>query len=286
MPTQSSYFAGAKSLVFTPLGQISVGQDGAIFDRCLFRFDSKANCHIYDLQTIKEIGTLTLDQAALLMPHSNSVSFHGDILYTNLYNTYAKEADRREGVCCAYRISRENGRFCSKLVQVIRIGFADTDLWRSENGQDVRPYGNFVVEGDTLHAFVMRDESRTTRFFRFALPEITAGAWNETWGVPVVTLTEADIRAQFDECYVNYMQGAVCHNDLLYSVEGFNHPNDRGRPALRVFDTRAQKQVFYADLVAYGLVNEPEWIDFYDGTMYYADHAGAFYRLEFTGDTQ
>lgn len=280
----SLYFDGATRLHFTHLGNIAKGQDGVIYDGCFLRFDSKGNCRVYDLQTLTELSVFTLDKADILTPHSNSVSLRGDILYTNLYNTYAKETDRKEGICCAYRITRTGNIFHTKLVQVIRIGFADTSLWQSDNRQDVRPYGNFVVEQNTLHAFVMRDESRSTRFFRFALPDITAGE-PSPWGIPLVTLTAEDIEAQFDECYVSYMQGAICVNGFIYSTEGFNHPNDRGRPALRVFDTNRQKQVFFADLVEYGLLNEPEWIDYYDGQLYYADHAGNVYRLAFTGDT-
>ena len=279
------YFDGATWLHFTRLGNIAKGQDGVIYDGCLLRFDSKGNCRVYDLQTLAELSTFTLDKADLLCPHSNSVSLRGDILYTNLYNTYAKETDRKEGICCAYRISREGNAFHTELVQVIRIGFAGTSLWQSENRQDVRPYGNFVVENNQLHAFVMRDESHSTRFFRFSLPEITAGKMDEAWGVPVVTLTSEDIECQFDESYVNYMQGAICVDGLIYSVEGFDHPNDRGKPALRVFDTHKQKQVFFADLVDYNLISEPEWIDYNGSSMYYADHAGNVYRLGFTGDT-
>lgn len=272
----SLYFDGASRLVFTPLGTIAKGQDGVIYDGCLLRFSAKGTGRVYDLQTLKEICAFTLDKVDALMPHSNSVSLQGDILYTNLYNTYAKEPDRKEGVCCAYQLSREGDTFHTELVQVIRIGFADTALWQSENRQDVRPYGNFVVENNKLYAFVMRDESHATRFFRFPLPDINS---------PTVTLTEQDIEAQFDESYVNYMQGAMCVNGLIYSLEGFDHPNDRGRPALRIFDTKKQKQVFYADLTEYGLVDEPEWIDHYDGHTYYADHAGNVYRLNFAGDT-
>ena len=280
----SLYFDGASRLVFTHLGNIAKGQDGVIYDGCLLRFDSKGNCRVYDLQTLMEISTFTLDKVDVLMPHSNSVSLQGDILYTNLYNTYAKETDRKEGVCCAYRLSREGDTFHTELVQVIRIGFADTSLWQSKNRRDVRPYGNFVVENNKLHAFVMRDQDQLTRFFRFALPDITAGA-SGCWGVPVVTLTPADIESGFNECYVNYMQGAMCVDGLIYSLEGFTHPNDRGRPALRIFDTENKQQVFYADLTKYGLVDEPEWIDYYEGCIYYAGHAGNVYRLSFAGDT-
>ena len=272
----SLYFDGAFRLVCTHLGTIAKGQDGIIYDGCLFRFSAKGTCRVYNLQTLNELCTFTLDKVDSWMPHSNSVSIRDDVLYTNLYNTYANADDRHEGVCCAYRIIREGDTFRTEFLQMIRIGFADTSLWQSENRQDVRPYGNFVVEGDQLHAFVMRDKSHTTRFFSFALPDIT-----ET----EVILTQEDIEAQFDECYVNYMQGAICHKGLIYSVEGFDHPNDRGRPALRIFDTQAQKQVFFADLVEYGLVSEPEWVDVYEETLYYADHAGNVYRLAFTGDT-
>lgn len=285
MTEQNLYFDGATRLTCTPLGTIAKGQDGVIYDGCFFRFDSKGNCRVYDPKTLTELSAFTLDKADSLCPHSNSVSLRGDILYTNLYNTYAKATDRKEGICCAYRITRENNTFHTKLVQVICIGFADTSLWQSENRQDVRPYGNFVVENNSLHVFVMRDESHSTRFFRFALPEITAGTMDKTWGVPVVTLTPADIESQFDECYINYMQGAICVDGLIYSVEGFNHPNDRGRPAIRIFDTHKQKQVFFADLVEYGLLSEPEWIDYYGDCLYYADHAGNVYRLGFTGAT-
>lgn len=284
MLEQSLYFDGATRLVCDPLGTIAKGQDGVIFDGCLLRFDSKGGCRVYDLANFAQLGQFTLDKADMLCPHSNSVSLRGDILYTNLYNTYANQTHRKEGVCCAYRIAREKGVFSARLVQVIRIGFADTSLWQSENRQDVRPYGNFLVENNTLHAFVMRDETHTTRFFSFALPALTAGQMDEKLGVPVVTLRENDIRQQFDECYVNYMQGAICHDGLIYSVEGFNHPNDRGRPALRIFDTRQEKQVFYADLVEYGLVSEPEWVDVFENRLYYADHGGNVYRLGFTGE--
>lgn len=295
MKEQNLYSEGANKLVCTPLGTIAKGQDGAIWDELLFRFDSKGNCRVYDLSDLTEVGAFTLDKTDLLMPHSNAVCFgteffaEGDpfpILYTNLYNTYAGEEDRREGVCCAYRIVREKGIFSSQLVQVIRLDFVHTDLWRSENGEDMRPYGNFVIDARTatLHAFVMRCGDRNTRFFRFALPTPDQGTLDKVWGVPVVVLTQKDILCQFDSDYIHYMQGAICHKGLIYSVEGFTAPNERGLPALRIFDTRQEKQVFFADLVAYGLTIEPEFVEVYQGMLYYADHSGNVYRLRFMGD--
>ncbi len=282
------YFDGATVLSPTHLGTVAKGQDGAIYNNCLFRFSSKGLCRVYDLHTLALLGEFTLDKAEILCPHSNSVCF-GDsdgedfpILYTNIYNNYAAAADRLEGVCCAYRITRNGNDFQSRLVQVIRIGFVDTPLWRSENGGDARPYGNFAVDGKTLWTFVMRDESRTTRFFGFPIPPITEGTMDPQWGVPVVTLTEKDILERFDGDYVNYIQGAICHNGFIYSVEGFTVPNQQNAiPALRIFDTKTQKQVLRLELVALGLTNEPEFVEVYQDRLYYADHNGDVYRFIF-----
>ena len=296
MAEQNLYFDGATGLSCTRLGQISKGQDGAIYNGLLFRFDSKGNCRVYDLQTLMEQGCFTLDKADLLMPHSNSVFFgkffsendEFPLLYTNIYNNYAKQEDRLEGVCCVYRIFRNAGVFSSQLMQVIRVGFAHTDLWQSANGEDVRPYGNFVadVAANKLYVFTMRDQTHTTRFFRFPLPDISQGKMDIRWNVPVVTLKQEEIQEQFDTDYVNYMQGAVCHNGLIYSLEGFTHPNDRGTPKIRVFNTKTKQQVFAADLIKYGLLNEPELIDFCNDKLYYVNNDGDVYTLTFTGENQ
>lgn len=293
MAEKNVYFNGAKTMAFLPAGKICSGQDGAIYGGCLFRFNAKGFCRVFDLKKLEEIGEFTLDKAELIVPHSNAVCFSsaffapGDefpILYTNIYNNYSSAADRLEGVCCAYRITRENGVFASRLVQVIRVGFVhDSRLWCSETIKDVRPYGNFAVDAaaNKLHAFVMRDEANTTRLFRFALPEITAGVMDTTWGVPVVTLEEKDIEQQFDECYVNYMQGACCHAGIVYSVEGFDLPNDRARPAIHLFDTNAKKLVLEADLEQFGLTREPEFVEVYEGNVYYSDCTGSLFRITF-----
>ena len=295
MAENNIYFEGAETIAVTSIGKINFGQDGAIYNGCLFRFSARGICWVYDLQTLEEIGTFTLDKADLLLPHSNAVSFGPDfyvvgdefpVLYTNIYNTYASAPDRLEGVCCAYRITRKNGVFASQLVQVLQIDFtADSHLWCSETVQDVRPYGNFAVDAVTgkLHAFVMRDETHTTRFFRFALPKITEGTTDATWDVPVVHLTKEDIEQQFDECYVNFMQGACCHNGILYSVEGFDMPTELARPALRIFDTQKQKLVLWADLESVGLTREPELVEVYQGKMYYSDGDGNLLQIRFEG---
>lgn len=277
------YFEGAKALRPTLLGTICKGQDGVIREGLLYRFTAKGLCRVYDLQTLILQSEFALDKSEQLMPHSNSVFWADNgILYTNIYNNYAGEPQRLEGVCCAYRISRDENGFHSQLLQVIRVDFVHTDLWQSDNGQDVRPYGNFAADGDALWAFVMRDETKTTRFFRFALPPVTAGEWDPQWGVPVVLLNAEDIQQQFDECYVNYMQGAICHKGFLYSTEGFTYPNGRdARPVLRVFDLSEEKQVFCQDLTELGLTNEPELVDVVGETLYYVNHDGQVYTLDF-----
>lgn len=296
MRENALYFAGANGLFCSLLGKISKGQDGAIYNGFLFRFDSKGNCRVYDLQTLTEQGSFTLDKADLLIPHSNSVFFgkffsesdEFPLLYTNIYNNYAKQENRLEGVCCVYRIFRDAEGFSSRLMQVVRVGFTHADLWQSANGADVRPYGNFVadVAANKLYVFTMRDQTHTTRFFRFPLPDITKGETDPKWNVPVVTLKQEQLEEQFDADYVNYMQGAACHNNLIYSLEGFTHPNDRGMPKIRVFDTQTKKQVFAADFTQYGLLNEPELIDIYHDKIYYVNHNGDVYTLTFTGENQ
>lgn len=294
MAENNLYFDGAKRLSFIPLGHICNGQDGAIWGGNLFRFNAKGNCRVFDLKTLAPVAEFTLDKAQIIAPHSNAVSFSnqyyadGDeypILYTNIYNNYASAPDRLEGVCCAYRIMPTTDGFTSQLLQVIRVDFVhDSRLWCSENVKDVRPYGNFAVDAATgkLHAFVMRDEANRTRFFRFALPDVRDGQWNNTWGVPVVHLTADQIEEQFDECYVNYVQGACCHNGIVYSVEGFDLPNDCARPAIHIFDTNAKKLVLEADLEHLGLTREPEFIAVFDGKVYYSDCTNRLFQIRFT----
>ena len=89
------------------IGKIAGGQDGAIWGDLLFRFQNHGGCYVYDLNNLEELARFRLDGTDAWMPHSNAVMFgseyfaEGDefpLLYTNVYNTYAKEEDRREGV--------------------------------------------------------------------------------------------------------------------------------------------------------------------------------------------
>jgi len=273
--------------------KISRGQDGAIWGDYLFRFDADGSCKVYSICDRQLIGAFVLDQIARWQPHSNAVSFGPDryapedefpLLYTNLYNTYSGAEDRREGVCCVYRLMRCGTVFTTTLVQIIRIGFVeDRTLWKSLEGNgDVRPYGNFVVDADhrRFYAFVMRDREHVTRYFSFDLPAVTDGVRCDCCGAQVVTLEEADIRTMFDGEYANYLQGACCHQGILYSVEGFTVREGEtaaNPPRLQRIDMVRQKTLGAVDLCALGLRQEPEWIDFRQDTLYYCDCMGNLY---------
>ncbi len=276
------------------LSKIIGGQDGAIYKNYLFRFSSKGGCTVYDLTKIEEnmtpIAEFKLDRVDFIVPHSNSVIFgseffaEGDefpLLYSNIYNNYAKAEDKKVGVCCVYRITREGNTFSATLVQLIKIGFTDDrGLWRSTGDvEDKRPYGNFVVDtqNSLLYAFVMRDGENRTRYFSFDLPKASDGEIVAS-GVREVTLTVADVKEHFDVPYHNFVQGAVCYEGKIYSVEGFG---EKIHPALRIIDTEEKRQTFFFDFFEAGCTDEAELIDFYQGRCIYGNHIGELFELEF-----
>ena len=195
----------------TQIAKIKGSQDGAIFGNYLFRFDTRGQCNVYNMADFKKsdeiqasvpVDSFVLDKAEVIVPHSNAVCFgteyyaEGDefpLLYSNIYNNYAKAEDPLVGVCCVYRIQREDNKFTTTLVQVIKVGFVnDYNLWRSSTEPaDVRPYGNFTIDTETnmLYAFTMRDAAKATRYFAFDMPKLADGVFNEKYGVNVVTLS-------------------------------------------------------------------------------------------------
>lgn len=278
----------------TKLANIVGGQDGAIYNDYLFRFSSKGGCTVYDMTALEgepaPIAKFTLDKAELIAPHSNSVTFgneffaEGDefpLLYSNIYNNYAKAEEKKVGVCCVYRLTREDNSFSTTLVQLIEIGFTDArGLWRSAEGDDVRPYGNFVVDTDKnlLWAFVMRDSENDTRYFSFDLPKPSDGVFCEEYGVKKVTLAQSDVKEYFDTPYHHYVQGAVCRESKIYSVEGFG---EKIHPALRIIDTEKKAETLHFDFFEAGCTDEAELIDFYRGKCIYGNHVGELFELEF-----
>lgn len=283
-------------LELTPVFTARKGQDGAIYGDYLFRFANDGHCFVYSLSRQEQIAEFCIDKTDLLKPHSNSVGFGTErydeadefpLLYTNIYNNYAKQEERLEGVCCVYRITRNGTAFAGTLVQVIRIGFVeDRELWKSLPGNvDVRSYGNFVpdVFRDRMYVFLMRDKEHVTRYFSFALPRLADGVYDECWGVNVVTLRKEDILVQFDDEYMHYMQGACAYDGKIYSAEGFDmeNPDQVDRPGIRVIDMDERRQLVYFDLYALGKDLEPELMDFEGDTLYYMDIAGNTYQAAF-----
>lgn len=284
------------------IAKICGSQDGAIFNNFLFRFGTRGECNVYDMNKIEKatkhfsadaVDSFVLDKAELIVPHSNAVCFGNEyyepcdefpLLYSNIYNNYANTEEPLVGVCCVYRMQRNGKAFKSTLVQIIEIGFTnDTELWRSRvEPADVRPYGNFTIDTQTstLYAFTMRDAADSTRYFAFDLPKLSDGVFCERYGVKKVTLGVDDIKEQFDVEYHHYVQGACCHNGKIYSVEGFTN-NEKNPPALRIINTQTKKQelcVMFADL---GMSIEAEMIDFKNDVCYYSDVKGNLYIIEF-----
>ena len=276
------------------IGKIEGGQDGAIWGKELFRLDHAGNCIVYDLQDgFRETARFMLDKYELIVPHSNAVMFgceyyeEGDeypLLYSNIYNNYAKTENPLRGVCCVYRVQRKDGGFVTTLVQLIEIGFVeDSRYWRSsDETEDIRPYGNFVIDRDAeiYYGFTMRDACRTTRYFSFKMPKVRDGQFDETYGVRKVTLQTSDILDYFDCEYHRFIQGACVHGGKIYSVEGFNDdPNTLA--AIRVIDPAEKKQLIYKAFTDFGTALEPECIDFYGDTCIYSDAYGNLYAITF-----
>lgn len=283
---------------FKKIAKIAIGQDGAIWNNFLFRFDHKGECWVYDLDgdlsgdELEPFSTFCLDSLDKFTPHSNSVTFSSEyfteddefpLLFTNVYNNYQKEAYRKEGICCVYRITRNNTDFTGSLVGIIEIGFVnDSKLWRSSDGNDIRPYGNFLVDrkDGKLFAYTMRDEAKTTRYFSFKLPKIMNAETDEITGIKRIVLNEADIEYYFDTEYHHFVQGGCVENGKIHSLEGFSD-NIENPPALRIISIESKSQEAYIPLGDYALTIEPELIDFRDGMCYYCDHHGNLYNLYF-----
>lgn len=276
------------------------GQDGAIYGDYLFRFDHTGLCRVYDMnqvissasdKTVPYISEFTLDRAEEIVPHSNAVVFgseyyaEGDefpLLYSNIYNNYAKREEKLCGVCCVYRIQRNGTEFTSTFVQLIEIGFTDDrEYWRSAGDvADVRPYGNFVVdpENSKYYGFVMRDADKTTRVFEFDLPKLSDGEIDAKYGVRKAVLNIADIKTYFDVPYEHYIQGACFHDGKIYSVAGFN---EKIHPTFHLIDIKQKKETVFIDFFENGVEIEAEFIDFYKGKCIYSDVYGGMFELCF-----
>ena len=277
------------------IGNVMEGQDGAIWNNLIFRFNHAAKCAVYDAKKMvagdsTPITYFELDKKDLIMPHSNAVFFgneyyeDGDefpLLYSNVYNNYKFDKDRQPGVCCVYRLQRDGEGFKTTLVQVIEIGFVyDDTLWCSKEKNDTRDYGNFVIdrEKSIYYAFTMIDDIKLSRYFAFNLPKCRDGKDDEKLGVKRVVLTKEDIINQFDCEYHRFIQGACASNGKIYSLEGFGH-DKVNVPAIRIINPETKSQELFEVFENFDSPTEPELIDFWDGVCYYGDNPGNMYIL-------
>lgn len=283
-------------MIIKKIGKITGGQDGAVCGTELFRFDTKGKCTVFDLSELDHSeekilspkSVFFLDKLDIVTPHSNAVFFGTEyydvtdtypILYTNVYNNYSASNDKRMGMLTAYRLEKTNVGYKTTLLQIIKIGFTEDIVWKSnEKEHGVRPYGNFVAEREYLYSFVMRNEENGTRFFKFNLPSVREGE-NVSGEVKQLVLTKNDILETFDLPYFRFIQGATMRNGKIYSTEGFTNDNVN-RPAIRVIDVLDKTEKYY-NIMDLGYPEEAEMIDFLDDECLYSDINGNLYSCSF-----
>ena len=289
------------------ISKVESGQDIAIFGKYLFDFVAHGIClgevSVYEMEAVRAAGGEELEPICRfilggtdrIIPHANAVFFgneyyeEGDefpLLYANVYNTYAKADNRREGILLVYRVRRNGRSFAADLVQAITIGFVeDREMWKScEGNGDVRPYGNFIADLDKniLYAFVMRDKPYNTRYYSFALPKAREGEFDSELGVPNKILTPSDVIDYFDTDYHRTLQGACVHNGIIYSVEGGSQrPGQKHAAGLRIILPEEKRLSLYQCMWDLGIPEEPEGIDFDGDVCYYVAGHGDTYIIEF-----
>lgn len=225
--------------------------------------------------TIKAVAPKTHHIA--LAAYKNEVptydaKYSGDIfhIYSNIYNNYSSAEDKHIGECCVYNVGGDGKIWSNTLVQLLKIGFInDTNLWPAAT--EVRPYGNFVVDNDNqfLYAFVMYSSKSLTYWYKFALPEVSEGKWNETYGCKVKTLTENEILDSWTTPLQNYVQGACVYDGLIWSTEGFTGTSGANLARMRVIDPSKKSEIAVFNFFSDGDPVEPEFIEFYNGSCYY-----------------
>ena len=291
----------------TRIAKVESGQDVCIHGGFLFDFVAHGKClgevSVYTMDDLHSAGGAEPDPVCRfilggtdrIIPHANAVFFgneyyeEGDefpLLYANVYNTYAKFEDRKEGMLLVYRVKRDGKSFSADFVQAITICFVeDREMWKScEGNGDVRPYGNFIADLDKniLYAFVMRDKPYNTRYYSFALPKVRDGEFDPELGVPNKILTKDEIIDFFDTDYHRTLQGAAVHNGIIYSVEGGSYrPEQKHAAGLRIILPEQKRLSLYQCMWDLGIFEEPEGIEFYEGVCYYVAGHGDTYIIDF-----
>ena len=255
----------------TNIGAITNGQDGAIYNSLLFRFTSGGTVTVSDINTGIQEYTYTIQTGDI--PHANCV-FFGEkydssdpfpVIYANRYNASPSEP----GVLYAYRISVSESTMTLTQIQKIKINFTSDSIWTT--GSDVRTYGNFLYDGENLWAFTTLDgDVNKTRFFEFDMP---------SFGSETVMLEKTDIVRWFDTNKMSYPQGCCCFNGIAlcsYGLSNETNPNC----AVNAVNLVSGETISYFNFANDSdLSGEPEFVDFYDGYMWYESAWKVVYKM-------
>lgn len=263
--TSDYFYTGEKitlnnAFTATGTGLKTKGQDGACYGDTIIEVGSTGSYFVQDINGNVLQSSINLDQYETIVPHANSVCFGTEkyqnsddfpVFYVNAYNN----TDLPKGTCYVYRLKND---YLTTLLQTIRIGFTEDNLWTG-GGTNVRPYGNFVVDTDNnkLYVFTLIDNSNVTRFFKFDLPELNDGS--------TVVLNTSDIIEYFDVPYMDYIQGCCYYNGKIYATAGNNNMVAKSSK-LNVVDL-TKKQIVSTVYLG-NQFGEPETCFVKDDTMY------------------
>lgn len=248
-------------------------QAGCVYGSELFRFKTNGTFVVYDLTTRTKVADGSGIVVNTLYPHCNTACFGKKytssdpypLLYVNAYNTEGMP----KGTCYVFRISVNGSTMTASLIQTITIGFVEDTIW--ESGSDIRPYGNFCVDvtNNALFVYTLRDTDMVTRFFKFALPDVSTAN---------ITLSQSDIVEYWDVDYYPYIQDNAYAYGKIYLCSGYGGSN--ANPGMiHVVDTIQRKETSRINLYKNGMQTEPEVLDFYNGDLICGD--ANIYRFVF-----
>ena len=240
-------------------------QAGCVYEDKLFRFKTNGTFVVYDIITHTKVADGSGIVVNGLYPHCNVACFGNKyassdpypLVYVNAYNTEGMP----KGTCYVFRISVNGSAMTASLIQTITIGFVEESIW--ESGSDIRPYGNFCVDvvNNALFVYTLRDTDMVTRFFKFALPDLSNAS---------VTLSQGDIIERWDTDYYPYIQDNAYAYGKIYLCNGYG--GSISNPGMiHVVDTIQRKETSRINLYKNGMQTEPEVLDFYKGDLICGD---------------
>lgn len=244
-------------------------QDSAIYGDKIITFSNDGTYKVVNLNG-KTLYSGSLDQSDTIKPHANSVCFGTErydgndafpLLYVNAYNN----AGLPKGTCYVYRLKND---YSTTLLLTIQIGFTTDNIW--SDGNDIRPYGNFLVDtdNDKLYVYTMKDDIQKVRVFRFSLPTLSQGS--------AVTLATTDIEEYFDVDYLYIIQGGCYCNGKLYVSSG-NDNSQANSSKLSVINLTTKTIESSIELSQF--FAEPETVFVHNGRLYVGE--STLWKLKF-----